>query len=166
LALHLGKEFFGRIVIFRPHNVYGPDMGTEHVVPQFALRLAKLMRTAAGGVIDFPIEGTGEETRAFIYIDDFVDAARLVMDRGEHLGIYHIGTDVETTIDQLACAVARCAGCQIRLAPGPIKPGGTPRRCPDISKLRKLGFAAKFDLGQGLQKTVPWYIQHAQRSAA
>ena len=39
MAINYGRKFFERVLIFRPHNVYGPDMGFEHVIPQFALRL-------------------------------------------------------------------------------------------------------------------------------
>ena len=39
MAINFGRKYFERVLIFRPHNVYGPDMGWEHVVPQFALRL-------------------------------------------------------------------------------------------------------------------------------
>ena len=39
MAINYGRKFFERVLIFRPHNVYGPDMGWEHVIPQFALRV-------------------------------------------------------------------------------------------------------------------------------
>ncbi len=41
MAINYGRKFFDRVLIFRPHNVYGPDMGFEHVIPQFALRLKR-----------------------------------------------------------------------------------------------------------------------------
>ena len=43
IALNYGQKHFKRVTVFRPHNVYGPNMGREHVVPQFVLRLRKLM---------------------------------------------------------------------------------------------------------------------------
>ena len=46
MAINYGRKLFDRVLIFRPHNVYGPDMGFEHVVPQFALRLKKAARAA------------------------------------------------------------------------------------------------------------------------
>ena len=101
MAINFCRTDFGRAVIFRPHNVYGPDMGREHVIPQFALRIRDLCR-GTSGTIRFPIQGTGQESRAFIYIDDFVDGVLRVIDRGEHLGIYHIGTEDEVTIAELA----------------------------------------------------------------
>ena len=35
------SKLFKRLIIFRPHNVYGPDMGFEHVIPQFIIRMKK-----------------------------------------------------------------------------------------------------------------------------
>ena len=161
LALHCGTRHFRRVVIFRPHNVYGPDMGREHVIPQFSIRMAELARQFPRGVLDFPNEGTGNESRAFIHIDDFTRGLARVIDRGEHRGIYHIGTDTETQIATLAHEVAWCLGREIRLKPGALKPGGTPRRCPDIAKLRALGFEPQVPLREGLAPTVAWYAEEA-----
>jgi UDP-glucose 4-epimerase len=62
-----------RVIIARPHNVIGPDMGREHVVPEFCIRMNRLAREQPHGVIPFPIQGTGLETRSFCYIGDCVD---------------------------------------------------------------------------------------------
>ena len=51
MAINYGRKFFQRVLIFRPHNVYGPDMGFEHVIPQFALRLHAARQSAAGGAV-------------------------------------------------------------------------------------------------------------------
>jgi len=160
LLVNYGRKHFERAIIFRPHNVYGPDMGWEHVIPQFVLRLKKLF-TETEGVVDFPIQGTGDETRAFIFIDDFVAAFLKVIEKGEHLNIYHIGTSQEITIRELAEMIARCLGREIRLSPGELQPGSTPRRCPDVSKLSCLGFTPQVDLPTGLSKTVAWYIDNS-----
>ena len=72
LAINFGRKYFDKVVIYRPHNVYGPDMGWEHVLPQFALRMNKLVQETNGNIINFPIQGTGEESRAFVFIDDFI----------------------------------------------------------------------------------------------
>ena len=76
MAINYGRKFFERVLIYRPHNVYGPDMGFEHVLPQFVLRLIKLIKNSSNGeVIKFPIQGNGTETRSFIYIDDFIEGS-------------------------------------------------------------------------------------------
>jgi dTDP-glucose 4,6-dehydratase/UDP-glucose 4-epimerase len=157
MALHWAAKHVARVVVFRPHNVYGPDMGTEHVIPQFALRMSDLIRKLPRGPINFPIEGTGTETRAFVHIDDAIDGLMCLVERGAHKNIYHLGNDVETDMATLARQVARCFDREIYVVPGALKPGGTARRCPDISKLRALGFAPRVALTGGLQQTVRWY---------
>jgi nucleoside-diphosphate-sugar epimerase len=156
MAINFGRNDFDRVVIFRPHNVYGPDMGREHVIPQFALRIRELSREAAE-TIRFPIQGTGRESRSFIYIDDLIDGIVRIIDRGEHLGIYHVGTDTEVTIADLARQIGRYFGHDLEIVPGELSPGSTARRCPDISKMRALGFEPRVSLTEGLASTLQWY---------
>ena len=80
MALNYGRKHFERVLIFRPHNVYGPDMGWEHVLPQFVLRMKKLKKQTEQP-IEFPIQGTGKETRSFVFIDDFVDGLAIMLER-------------------------------------------------------------------------------------
>src|SRR5439155_26320991 len=110
------------------------------------------------GVLDFPIQGTGEETRAFIYIADFIRALLCVMEQGDPLGIYHVGTDREVSIADIARMVAAVCGREIRIVPGQLLPGSTPRRCPDVRKLKRLGFEPTVSLEEGVRRTVEWYF--------
>lgn len=157
MAINFGRKYFERVLIFRPHNVYGPDMGWEHVVPQFALRLKKLADAQPAGALRFEIQGTGADTRSFCYIDDLVAGVMTMRDKGEHLNIYHVGTTEEVSIAEVARRVAAAAGREIELVPGQPAAGGTPRRCPDISKLAKLGYKPRVPLDQGLKPTLDWY---------
>ena len=163
MALNYGRQFFERVLIFRPHNVYGPDMGWEHVIPQFAVRMHGLCMSSSDPLIRFPIQGTGRETRSFVYIDDFTAGLRIVMDRGEHRGIYHIGTMNEFTMREVAEEVARCFGREIEVVPGELAEGGTLRRCPDTARITKLGYDPKMTFPQGVRKTVDWYIRNIDK---
>ena len=158
LAVNYGRKFFDRTLIFRPHNVYGPNMGREHVIPQFILRVLERGERQPHGVLDFPIQGTGEETRAFIYVDDLVRGLLCAVEQGERLGIYHIGTEREVSIRELAHLVALACDRDIRIVPGTLLEGSTPRRCPDIGKLRRLGFEPAVSLEDGLRRTAEWYL--------
>jgi len=157
MVINHGRKHFARVLIFRPHNVYGPDMGLDHVIPQFALRLKQLAASSAGGAIAFPIQGSGEETRSFCHIDDLVAGVMVMRERGEHLGIYHVGTSEEVSIGDLARRMAVIAGREIVIEPSPVLAGSTPRRCPDISKLRALGYEPRVPLDTGLPPTLRWY---------
>lgn len=167
LTVNYGRKHFKRAVIFRPHNVYGPQMGWEHVIPQIAGRLGDLARTRPAGRVDFKIQGSGRQTRAFVHIDDFTDGLVRVIDRGQHLGIYHIGTDEEIAIERVVKLAAEYFGLDIRVVAGPEARGGTPRRCPDVSRLRALGWRPKVAFADGLTRTLDWYRLHpAPRAAA
>jgi nucleoside-diphosphate-sugar epimerase len=161
MALTYGRKRLRRVVVFRPHNVFGPDMGWEHVVPQLVVRMHQLSRAQPTGRIRFPIQGSGEETRAFIYIEDFLDALMLLIERGEHQAIYHLGTTEELAIGAVARMVAEHFGRAIEIVPGEPTPGGTVRRCPDITKIAALGFEPKYSFREGLALTAPWYVEHA-----
>jgi nucleoside-diphosphate-sugar epimerase len=159
MAINYGRTAFRRVVIVRPHNVYGADMGYEHVIPQFALRMRGL-RDSAEDPVPFPLQGSGEQTRSFVYVDDFTDGVMLALDRGEHLGIYHVGTLEEVTMRDLAERVGESFGRRIRVVPGEAPKGGTNRRCPDISKIAALGYAPRFRLSDALPLVTRWYDQH------
>jgi nucleoside-diphosphate-sugar epimerase len=160
MAINYGRKFFDRVLIFRPHNVYGPDMGFEHVIPQFALRLKKAAAQHTSGKVPFAIQGDGRQTRSFCHVDDLVRGVMVMRAKGEHLGIYHIGTVEEVTIADLAARMAAHAGRQIELRSLPSPAGGTERRCPDIGKLAKLGYVPQVPLAMGLPPTVDWYWAH------
>ncbi len=162
MAINYGRTGFERVLIFRPHNVYGPDMGFEHVLPQFAMRMKKLCREHPQGEITFPIQGTGRETRAFIYIDDFVSGLMAVLDKGEHLNIYHIGVEEERTIAETATQVAEYFGRAIRIETGAEAKGGTARRCPAISKLKALGFSPQWSFREGVMRLTEWYDRNSE----
>jgi nucleoside-diphosphate-sugar epimerase len=160
MALNYGRKFFERVLIFRPHNVYGPDMGWEHVVPQFALRVKAVAAAHPCGKLPFEMQGNGRQTRSFCHVDDLVAGVLVMRDKGEHLGIYHVGTTEEITIVDLASRVAAHAGREIELIEMPAPEGGTERRCPDIAKLEKLGYKPQVSLARGLPPTLDWYWAH------
>jgi len=158
MALNYGRTGFERVMVFRPHNVYGPDMGWEHVLPQFILRAADAIAAHPAGAVPFPIQGDGSQTRAFTHVDDFVDGVLAMLARGSHLGLYHIGNPEEISIRALAEKLLRLMGREARVVAGAEPAGATPRRCPDIGRLRALGFAPKIGLDAGLPPMIEWYL--------
>ncbi len=165
IALNYGRTRFERVVIFRPHNVYGPHMGWEHVIPQFVLRMKEAQRQP-GDPVRFPIQGTGKQSRAFVYIDDFIDGLMLAIEKGEHLGIYHIGSMEEVTMEVLARMVGEYFGRRVAVMPSEPALGGTSRRCPDIHRLAAFGYFPKWTLQQGLQLTARWYDDNSHCAPA
>jgi nucleoside-diphosphate-sugar epimerase len=141
LALH--SRQFDHLLIARPFNIYGPGMSAGHVIPDFIAQLDG---------DPFRILGNGNETRSFCYIDDFIDAFMLMRDKGQHRGIYNIGTEEEITIRQLAETLIRLSGQKKRIVEsGELREGDASRRRPDTKKIRELGFIPKIKLADGLK---------------
>ena len=160
LTIHYGRKYFDHVIIIRPHNVYGPQMGWEHVIPQFIVRMKELCKNNISKKVELPIQGSGNQTRSFIYIDDFIEGTMHAMEKGEQLEIYHIGTMEEVSIFRIAQEVGKYFKKEAQVIPGDPAKGETLRRCPDISKLKKLGFHPKTSLSEGIYKTAQWYDQN------
>lgn len=161
LAINYGREGFDRVVIFRPHNVYGSNMGFEHVIPQLAVKLGAAIKEHPTGDVPLAIQGDGSHMRAFIHVKDFTDGLYRVIEQGKHLNIYHIGTMQEISIRQLIETMGKVLGRNIKILPGEAAAGGTDRRCPDISKLRQLGFSPSISLEEGLKESLDWYFANS-----
>lgn len=160
IAFNYGQEHFRKVQVFRPHNVYGPNMGWKHVIPQFVTRAIEGRQANPVGAVPFEIQGDGAETRAFCFVDDIVDGVLTMYAQGGHREIYHIGNDEEVTISDLASRVGKTLGIELDIRPGESAIGGTPRRCPDITKMRSLGYRPEVSLDDGLERTVAWYREH------
>jgi nucleoside-diphosphate-sugar epimerase len=157
LTLHLAGRRGLETVIFRPHNFYGADMGFEHVIPEITRRIVEMTAGLTRRSVDLPIQGDGTETRSFCYVSDGSRGAWLAGEHGANGEIYHVGTEREIAIADLVRMIGEAIGVDVTPVPGPLRPGGTPRRCPDISKLRTLGYRPSVSLEEGVERTVRWY---------
>lgn len=147
-GVHFGKKYFKKLIIFRPHNVYGKNMGNEHVVPELINKIKKSKNSVVR------IKGTGNEKRSFIYIDDFVDAFDIIFKKGSHLQIYNIGTSEVINIKKLCKIISKIMNKRIVIKSEPIAKGGTKLRCPNILKIKKLGFKNKFNIFNGIKEVI------------
>jgi UDP-glucose 4-epimerase len=130
--------------IIRYHNVYGKNMGLNHVIPDFIERGKK-------GI--FQLNGA-ENVRSFIYVEDAIDATILVAnsDKAQNQ-IINIGTDETLTMRQLSEKIMQIFGWEGKVKEFPAPDGSTIERSPDIGFLRdQLGFKPKFTLTSGLQE--------------
>ena len=146
MGIHYGKKYFKKLIIFRPHNVYGKNMGQEHVIPEFINRFKKIKGK------NFKIQGSGNEIRSFIFIEDFVKAFELIMKKGKHLNIYNIGTSQKIKIRELAIKMSKIFKKKIIIKKGKLSKGGTKIRTPDITKIKRLGFKPRYNLDSGMKK--------------
>jgi nucleoside-diphosphate-sugar epimerase len=156
-AIHCTKDIFDRVLIYRPHNVYGPDMGWEHVIPSFIKRMKEMVISGFNGPLDFPIQGDGRQTRSFIFIDDCVNALIMLHNKGKNGSIYNVGASDEISIRELADLIALEFGVSLVIKPQAAKEGATLRRCPDTKKIYALGFRPNVLLKEGLKATIDWH---------
>jgi nucleoside-diphosphate-sugar epimerase len=154
LTIHAAARQGFAYTIVRYHNVYGPRMGWDHVIPQFISRLERGE--------PFTVQGDGEQTRAFCYIEDAVDGSlRALFDPRGANEIFNIGNpEREWTINELIALLAEISGKTIRPIYTPFPGEGTRRRLPDIAKAgSRLGFVPRVTLAEGLRETHAWYRQ-------
>ncbi|HUO50624.1 MAG TPA: NAD-dependent epimerase/dehydratase family protein [Candidatus Paceibacterota bacterium] len=155
LFINYARAYKLRMSIVRPHNFYGPRAGSEHAIPQIAKR-------AFAKEDPFAIYGA-DETRSFCYIDDAVEAMQRVMESSvTDNGTYHIGTSIETDINELTEKIFDTISWHPEKIEAKQSPAGSvKRRLPDVSKIKKdTGWEAATTLEEGLQKTIDWYKEH------
>lgn len=138
----------------RYSNVYGPRQdphGEAGVVAIFCGRLAAGKRAT--------INGTGEQTRDYVYVGDVARANVLALENGIPPGAYNIGTGVETSVNELYERLRRLSG-RDDLEPehGPAKPGEQQRSCVNSSLAgRVMGWHPEVDLDAGLKQTLRFF---------
>jgi len=146
---YYGHAYGLRHTILRYPNVYGPrqdPLGEAGVVAIFARRMLRGEQVV--------INGSGEQERDFVYVDDIVAANLLALDdlNGE---IYNLGAGVGTSINQLFAIMKSLGGYARDPIYGPPKPGETFKIYLDATKAgRQLGWRPRVSLEDGLRATI------------
>ena len=157
LSINYARSRNKKVLIFRPHNVYGPNMGYDHVIPEFYQAIFPQLKNKE---IFLEIQGSGNETRSFIFIDDFIKGFEILLNSGKNNNIYNIGTQNELSINELIKIISKVIGKKINIINKEIQSGSTLRRCPDITKLQALGFVPKIEIEDGIRQTFLWYSKN------
>ncbi|MBI4437178.1 MAG: SDR family NAD(P)-dependent oxidoreductase [Candidatus Omnitrophica bacterium] len=147
-------EYKMKIALVRPYNTYGPrddfSPETSHVIPALIRRILK-------GENPLKVWGSGEQTRAFLYVTDMVKGLMLATEKYPNCDPVNIGTEEEVKIRDLAHQVVKVSGKNPEIVFETDKPSGQPRRNADISKAKKLiGYQPSVSLEEGLAMTVEW----------
>ena len=146
------------------HNVYGSpcDYGERSQV------IPALIRKA----INFPEEefnvwGSGKQGRAFIHVNDIVDALVLALEKGWGHGWIQIGPSECTSIREIAEAVVKISGKDIVPFYDTTKPEGDKARSADWSKAKEvLGWEPKVSLEDGLRQQYEWIKKDIEKNKA
>ena len=143
------KNYDIAFVALRYANVYGPRQnphGEAGVVAIFSQKLLKSERPT--------INGTGKQTRDYIFVSDVVDANTKVLD-ADYIGSLNIGTGKETDVNTIFTHLKSLTKSNLDPLYGPIKMGEQQRSSLDIRSARKsIDWMPKVGLKQGLSMTV------------
>jgi UDP-glucose 4-epimerase len=139
----------------RYFNIYGVRMSIQG---PFTEVLVKWMERIAKGESPL-ILGDGSTTMDFVYIDDVARANILAAKAEASDGVFNVGSGVETSLNQLAAALLKAMGSNLKPQYGPErKVNPVPRRLADTTKAKRmLGFEAKVSLDEGLKRLVEWW---------
>ena len=139
-------------VSVRPFNIYGPGQIGGGAIRAF-------IEAALAGR-DLTIHGDGSQIRAWCYVDDMVEALLLALEKPEAVGhSFNVGNARSTvTIYDLALRIKRLTGCPGEIVFQPLHYTDVELRIPNVDKARELlGFEARVELDEGLERTIAWY---------
>jgi GDP-L-fucose synthase len=147
-----------------PTNLYGPEdnfsLQDSHVLPAL---IRKFWDAKRNGAPEVTVWGTGKPRREFLYVDDLADACIYLMQNYSDEGLVNIGWGHDVTIRELAQLVQQTVRYPGALRFDESKPDGAPRKLLDVSRMTALGWRARIDLEEGLEKTLRWYYENAER---
>jgi GDP-D-mannose 3',5'-epimerase len=160
LFLSFYRNYGLEVRIARFHNIFGPEgtwRGGKEKAPAAMCR--KIAETEPGGTIE--MWGDGKQTRSFLYIDECLDGVRRLMD-SDFTGPVNIGSDEMVTLNQLAEMVMSISGKKVEIKH--IKgPTGVRGRTSDNKLIKKkLRWAPKQPLKNGLKKTYAWIAEQVE----
>ncbi len=144
-----------------PTNLYGPndnfDLTSSHVLPAM---IRKFHDAREEGRSEVTIWGTGKPRREFLHVDDLADACGFLMNNyGDSMHI-NVGTGEDVAIAELAEMVRRVVHPSAKIVNDTSKPDGAPRKLLDVSRLHKLGWRHRMSLGEGIEHTYQWFLDH------
>jgi len=134
--------------ILRVSNAYGPRQWQSGVIPSFILKIMKGERPV--------INGTGRQTRDFIYIDDLVSALILLAKKGKN-EVYNVGSGQEISLKKVFELTKKLLGSNVKAEYGSPRFFEVQRSAPDNKKIKKeLRWNPKTGMEEGLKKTIEW----------
>ena len=150
------KEFGMKVSIIRPMNAYGPrddfDPETSHVIPA-------LIRKIINAKTEVSIWGSGNQTRAFVYVDDLARGMLMTLEKLTTPDPINIGSNEEIKIKDLVSMIVKITGRNdLQIKYDTTKPEGQLRKTASTKKAEELiQFKPKYSLEEGLKHIIDWY---------
>jgi GDP-L-fucose synthase len=150
-----------KCTVIRPANLFGPhdkyDFNKCHVTPATIRKVADKMNP-------IPVWGDGTELRDLLYIEDFVEALQVVMEKEEVMfEVYNIGSNKVYSVLEVLDIMKRVAQYDAPTEFISGKPSMIPTRKIDSNKIKnQLGWEAKTSLESGLKIAYDWYLKNKE----
>lgn len=160
VALSYHRTFGCDLVVLRPFNNYGPRQNDG----EFAgLIPTVLSRALSGRAIE--IDGDGEQTRDFVFVEDVVDAVVRAYGEPKSRGlVLNVASGIETSVNYIVAELVRLLGVSVPVHHGAARPGDIRTHVGDTRRAREIiGWSPRTSLGDGLAITVDWYARHAAK---
>jgi UDP-N-acetylglucosamine 4-epimerase len=159
-----GKTYGMESIGLRYFNVFGPrqdpDGAYAAVIPQW---VAALIRNQP-----LTINGDGETSRDFCYIDNVVQANLLAATAGPEAAnqVYNVALNDRTSLNRLHAMMVELLAPRFphvtshQPTHGQFRPGDVRHSQADIGKAQSLlGYAPTHRIGEGLQQAMDWYVR-------
>ncbi|MFY7879593.1 MAG: GDP-L-fucose synthase [Lacibacter sp.] len=147
------QQYGADFISAMPTNLYGPndnyDLKNSHVLPALLRKMIVAKRTQQTQV---EIWGTGTPRREFLHVDDLADASYYLMQHYSDSGWVNVGVGTDVSIKELAELIKEIVGFEGSLFFDTDKPDGTPRKLLDCSLIHQLGWKARIELKEGIQR--------------
>ncbi|WP_336788689.1 NAD-dependent epimerase/dehydratase family protein [Paenibacillus sp. MMO-177] len=134
--------------ILRYSNVYGPRQNASGEGGVVSIFMSKLKQG-----LPLHVNGSGNQTRDFIYVQDVVQANLAAIHQGDQETI-NISTGLRTSINNLIHMIKLIHGQNVEITYGPERPGDIMDSCLDNAKAnQRLGWRPASSLFEGLSQT-------------
>ncbi len=141
-----------RHVVLRFGNVYGPRQEPEGEAGVVAI-FSKLMLEGGQPIIN----GTGKQTRDFVYVDDVVESLMVTL-KEDIQGTFNVGTGQEATVNECYRIIKELTNSSCKDLYGAAKKGEQFRSVLDVMKLREgFDWDPQVSLPEGLKMTVEFF---------
>ena len=155
------RQYGCNFISAMPTNLYGIndnfDLESSHVLPAM---IRKFHDARERGDAEVKLWGTGAPRREFLHVDDLADACLFIMRHYEMDEHINVGTGEDLSIRELAEMVREIVYPRVKIVFDSDKPDGTPQKLLDTSRLEKLGWHYRTELGDGIEATYHWYLEN------
>lgn len=133
-------------------NVYGPRQDPNGEAGVISIFIGKFLKREG-----IRIDWDGDQTRDYVFVKDVAQANAAALDKGSG-GIYVIGTNVKTSVNEVYRALVKISGFEAPVTPGPRRAGDARDAQFDSSLAQKeLGWKPATNLMDGMRETYEYF---------